>query len=187
MKKYKVGDKVRYIGGNNFFQDLDELTIKVEVSDRYYFEETCYGVAHEDLELVAEKPHVGLMGVKPSATEYDKNLLKQRFTDSGVWKWWDEAGDLVDLAYLENLHNNHNNNNNKNNMNYNTIKNTMQRMRLTKPEKQLVEAGLMNSDKTWRNEAIDFAYDKMRDDFMATKEFRDELLKVAEALIEENK
>ena len=76
---------------------------------------------------------------------------------------------------------------NKTNNKITSIKETLKRLTLTKPEKQFVEAGLMYTDKSWEAEAKDFAREQMLESHMATKEFKDELLKVAEARIADSK
>jgi len=76
---------------------------------------------------------------------------------------------------------------NKTNNKMTSIKETLKRLTLTKPEKQFVEAGLMYTDKSWEAEAKDFAREQMLESHMATKEFKDELLKVAEARIADRK
>ena len=66
------------------------------------------------------------------------------------------------------------------------IKTTLKTSLLSKEDKKLVKAGLMNNDKEWSSEVRDFALDQLIEERLATKEFKDSMLVVADDRLEEN-
>ena len=69
----------------------------------------------------------------------------------------------------------------------NNIKNVAKRLLLSEPEKTYVKAGLMTIDKEWGNDAIETGREQMLADYMSTKGFKDQMTKVANAIIKESK